>query len=82
MMRELRIELPDYRNRQTDANTIALIAERFGLEYDAVVNPILSVIDTATGEVILTSSGMMCCHVAGDEGSIGKFLKELKLWIE
>lgn len=81
-MRELRIELPDYRNRQTDANTIALIAERFGLGYDAVVNPILSVIDTATEEVILTSSGIMLCHVSGDDESIGKFLEELKLWIE
>ncbi len=81
-MRELRIDLPNYENRKSDVNTIELIACRYGLEYDAVVNPILSVTDVSTNEVILTSPGVVCCYVSGEEESIGKFLEELKMWIE
>jgi len=79
-MRELRIELPNYENRRRDANTIALLANRYDLDYDAAVSPILTVTDTATNEVILTSSGVMRCYVSGKKSNIKKFLKEMKSW--
>lgn len=80
-MSELRIELPNYEGRRADANTIALLANQYGLEYDASVNPILSVTDLSTDEVILTSPGVMRCYVSGDEASVGQFMEELKNWI-
>lgn len=79
-MRELRIELPNYEKREQDANTIMLLASRYDLEYDAAVNPILTVTDTATDKIILTSSGTMRCYVSGEERNIEKFLKELESW--
>ncbi len=79
-MRELRIKLPKYDNRREDANTIAILADKYNLSYDATVSPILTITDMATDEIVLTSSGVMHCYVSGDENDIEKFLEELKAW--
>ncbi|MCC8152096.1 MAG: hypothetical protein LIO96_11765 [Lachnospiraceae bacterium] len=79
-MRELKIELPNYEGRETDVNTIVMIAERFGLEYDAMKNPKLTVTDVETDEVLLKSEGLMRCYISGEESAIDEFLRELMNW--
>lgn len=79
-MRKLRIEIPNYELRSTDANTIAILANQYDLTYESSVSPILAVSDVDTEEIILTSSGVMRCYISGDESNVEKFLEELEAW--
>lgn len=81
-MRELRIELPDHGERRMAINTIAIIAEKYGLEYDALKFPKLKVIDETTGEIIFESSGMVKCYVSGNDSDVKNFLSEIKSLID
>lgn len=81
-MRELRIELPNYDGRREDVNTITALVSQYNLEYDALVSPILTVTDTSTDEVVLTSQGVMRCYVSGDPVDVGRFLAALEAWFK
>jgi len=81
-MRELRIELPDHEERRMAINTIAIIAEKYGLEYDALKFPKLKVIDETTGEIIFESSCMVKCYVSGNDSDVKNFLSEIKSLID
>lgn len=80
-MKELKIVLPPYERRGTDADTLAMLALKYDLDYDASVIPFMTVSDEATKEVILRSEGEMHCYVSGDDDKVEEFLKELKSWI-
>jgi len=80
-MRELKIELSYYEGRESDLNTLMMLAERYNLEYNAATAPFWTVSDTKTKETLLTSDGVTRVYISGDNNNnIEQFLNELNEW--
>lgn len=85
IMKELRIELPSYEGRQSDINTIAMLAAKNDLNFEGSKIPYLTVTDTETKETLLTADGTYRCYVFladedNDDSKLKKFLKEMGDW--
>lgn len=79
-MRELLIEMPNYEGRSRDLNTIAALSSKHDLEYDALLAPTCTVVDTASKEVLLESKALIRCYISGEESKIAAFLNDLEGW--
>lgn len=80
-MKSIRIEASNYVGRETDLNTIAFIAAKHGLNYDAYVVPAIKIYDDKTNEIILESEEAKKCYISGDDSAMEQFLSEIKKWI-
>lgn len=81
-MKRLRIELPNYAEREIDLNTIAYIADKYDLDYDTLAFPAMKIYDDEKDHLLLESEGKKKCYISGEnEAAVESFLKELKNWI-
>lgn len=80
-MKTIRIEFPNYEGREADLNTIAYIATKHDLDYDAFAFPLMTIYDDETNEIIMESDGIKICYVNGKDSDMEEFLKEIKKWV-